>query len=442
MLNKVAAVIKREYTTRVKTKGFVVSVFLMPMILCALLLLPSLIATMDQKTGGVRRIVVVDETGNIFPELKDRIVQHPTFQQKGDLRYQLTLLTSDAMEDTKSELRRQVSTREIYAYLDIPKNVYQGGRVGYYAKTITHFDVQGALRSLLSEIVRNKRFAESGYSQPEIRRLMRSITFDTFAVTGNDENGSVQIEGKAERTMRRGIVSILIFIQYLFLIIYANSVMQSVLEEKTTRIVEMIVSSIKPYQLLLGKLIGVCSACLTLFAIWAIFAAVVVNNFNRWLDVFGLQAQPSQLIAVALIKASPLDVLVYFFLYFISCFFFYATLYAAVGAICNSNEDAQQLGNLIGILPAIPVVLMVLFLRTPDAPLAIVLSHFPLFSPFLMFMRINMLMPPWWEILLNFSVIAATLFTVTVIIGKMYQVGILMYGKRPTFSELWRWVRY
>ena len=347
MLNKVVVVIKREYTTRVKAKGFIVSVFLMPMILCTLLLLPSLMATLDQKTGGVRRIVVVDETGDIFPELKDRIGQHPTFQHKGDLYYQLTLQTSDTTEDTKSELRRQVSTREIYAYLDIPKDVYQNGRVRYYAQTITHVDVQGALRSILSDIVTDKRFAESGYSHLEIRRLMRSVTFDAFAITSNDENGNVQIEGKAERAIRRGIVSILTFIQYLFIVIYSNSVMQSVLEEKTTRIVEMIVSSIKPYQLLLGKLIGVCSACLTLFAIWAIFCAVMVNNFDQWLDMFGLHAQPSQLIAVTLIKASPRDVLVYFFLYFIFGFFFYSTLYAAVGAICNSNEDAQQLGGCL-----------------------------------------------------------------------------------------------
>ena len=441
-MNKVAVVIKREYTTRVKTKGFILSVFLMPMILCTLLLLPSFTAPLDQTTGGVRRIVVIDETGDIFPELKDRIVQHPAFREKSDLRYELTLLTSDATDDTKSELRRQVSTRMIYAYLDIPKSVYQNGRVRYYARTVTHSEVQGALRSILSEIVRKKRFAESGYSQPEIRRLMRSITLDAFAVTSTDENGGVQIEGKAERTMRRGMVSFLIFIQYLLLLIYANFVMQSVLEEKTTRIVEMIVSSIKPYQLLFGKLVGICSACLTLFAIWAICVAIVVNNFNRWLDVFGLEAQPSQLIAVALIKATPRDVLIYFFIYFIFGFFFYATLYAAIGAICNSNEDAQALGGLLSILPCVPVVLMVQFLKMPDAPLAIVLSHFPYFSPFLMFMRINMLRPPGWEILLNLAVMSATLFTVTLIIGKMYQVGILMYGKRPKLGELWRWVRY
>ncbi len=443
MFHKIAAVIKREYTMRVKTKGFIASVFLVPLLMCTIVLLPNLMDTMmEQKTTGVRMLVVIDETGDIFPELKARVVRHPTFQQKGELRYQLTRHISDPTGDAKSELRKQVATGEIYAYLAIPKNVFQDGKVRYYAKTITNFDVQGALRRLLSEIVRNKRFAESGYSQPEIRRLMRSVTFDTFAITSDGDKGEVQIEGKVETRMRRGIAILLIFVLYLFIVIYANSVMQSVLEEKTTRIIEVIVSSIKPYHLLLGKLIGVCSVCLTLFAIWVISGAVLINHFNRLLAVLGIHAQPSQLIAVALIKASGTDVLIYFFVYFICGFFFYSTLYAAVGAICNSNEEAQQFGGLLAIFPSVPVVLMVQLFKMPDVPLAIFLSHIPFFSPFLMFMRINVLMPPWWEILLNISVMGATLFLVTIIIGKIYQVGILMYGKRPELGELWRWLRY
>ena len=446
MPNKVVTVIKREYMTRVKSKGFVASLFLMPMLICAVMLLPSLMATMEatmeQKTASVRRLVVIDETGDIFPELKVRVAQHPTFQQKGELRYQLTPHTSEPIGEAKSELRQQVATGEIYAYLAIPKNVFQDGKVRYYAKTITNFDVQGALRRLLSEIVRNKRFAESGYSQPEINRLMRSVTFDTFTITGDGDNGEVQVEGKVETGFRRGMAFFLIFVLYVFIIIYANSIMQNVLEEKTTRIVEVIISSIKPYQLLLGKLIGVCLACLTMFAIWVIFGAVLVNNFNLLLDVFGINAELSLLIAIALIKASSTDVFIYFFIYFICGFILYSTLYAAVGAIFSSNEEAQQFSALLAILPSVPVVLMVQLFKMPDAPFAIAVSHIPFFSPFLMFMRINVLMPPFWEILLNILLMGATVLLVTFISGKIYRVGILMYGKRPTLGELWQWVRY
>ena len=174
------------------------SVFLMPMLICTVILLPSFMAMMEQKTASVRRLVVIDETGDIFPELKARVAQHSTFQRKGELRYQLTPHTSDPIDEAKSELRQQVATGDVYAYLAIPKDVFQNGKVQYYAKTITNFDVQGALRRLLSEIVRNKRFAESGYSQLEIKRLMRSMTFDTFAITGDGENGEFQVERKVE----------------------------------------------------------------------------------------------------------------------------------------------------------------------------------------------------------------------------------------------------
>lgn len=322
MRNKIVAVIKREYMARVRTKGFVASVFLMPMLICAVILLPSFMATMEQKTANVRRLVVIDETGDIFSELKARVVQHPTFQQKGELRYQLTRYTSDSIDEAESELRQQVATGEVYAYLAIPKNAFQDGRVRYYAKTITNFDVQGALRRLLSEIFRNKRFAESGYSQLEIGRLMRSVTFDTFVITGDGGNGEVQVEGKVETSFRRGMVFFLIFVLYLFIVIYANSVMQNVLEEKSTRIVEVIVSSIKPYHFLFGKLIGVCAACLTIFAIWVIFGAILINNFNLFFDTFGIDAQPFLLIAIAVIKASSVDVLIYFFIYSFAALFF------------------------------------------------------------------------------------------------------------------------
>jgi ABC-2 type transport system permease protein len=442
MPNRIVTVIKREYTTRVRTKGFVASVFLMPVLICTVILLPSFMATMGQKTASVRRLVVIDETGDIFPELKARVAQHPTFQQKGELRYQLTRHTSDPIDEAKSELRQQVATGEVYAYLAIPKNVFQDGKVRYYAKTITNFDVQGALRRLLSEIVRNKRFAESGYSQLEIKRLMRSVTFDTFAIAGDGENGELQVEGKVETSFRRGIAFLLIFLLYLFILMYANSVMQNVLEEKVTRIVEVIVSSIKPYPFLFGKLIGVCAACLTIFAIWVIFGAMLINNFNLLLDAFGIDAQQSLLIAIALIKSSSTNVLIYFLIYFICGFVLYSALYAAVGAICSSNEDAQQFGVLLAIVPSVPVVLMVQLFKMPDAPFAIVLSHIPFFSPFLMFMRINVLMPPFWEILLNILLMGATVLLVTFISGKIYRVGILMYGKRPILGELWQWVRY
>ena len=443
MPNKIVAVIKREYMTRVKSKGFIVSLFLMPLLMCGLVLLSSFLAIMEDKTEEMRKLAVVDETGEIFEQMQAAISDHPTFQHKGELVYQLHKEVATT-EEAKTRLRERVNTRDLYAYLEIPNDVFENGAVGFYARTSTNFDVQRAFRRIISDIVRDRRFAESGYSRHEVSQLMRSVRFNAYAVKGSKgKDGGTEIESSLETGARLGLGYILVFVLYMFVIIYANSIMRSVLEEKTTRIVEVIVSSIKPYQLLLGKLIGVCSVCLTMFAIWVIFGVLLVMNIEPLLRIFGIDSLPMQLILIiGTVKASSAEVLTYFFIYFVIGFFMYSTLYAVVGAICGSEEEAQQTGAPLTVLIVVPFILMFQLFRIPDSTLSVLLSHVPFFSPILMFMRINVLMPPLWEILLNILLVCATVFFVMLISGKIYRVGILMYGKRPTLRQLWQWTRY
>ncbi len=443
MWHKVTAVIKREYTTRVKAKAFIASVFLMPLFMCAMVLLPSFLLKTGQKTTGIRTLVVIDETGEIFEKLSERAAVHPTFQHKGKMIYQFLERNPQADDVTTTALHQEIRANKIYAAVEIPKDVFENGNVDYYARSTLNFEFQGALSRMITDIVVSKRFAESQYSQKEIRRLMRDVKLNTYALTSTNKKGKRKVERSVETGIRLGLGYILVFTLYMFTALYANAVMRSVLEEKTTRITEVIVSSIKPAQLLFGKLIGVCSVCLTLFAIWVIFGVALVSNIKPLLGIFGISVPPALVgQVIATLKASSTAVLAYFFIYFIGGFFLYSTLYAAVGAMCNSDEEAQQLGGSIIMFLVLPLVLMFQLFRIPDAPVTIVLSHIPFFSPILMFMRINVLMPPWWEILLNLGVMVGTLFLVTGISGKIYQVGILMYGKRPTFKELWRWLRY
>ena len=443
MPNKIVAVIKREYMTRVKSKGFIVSLFLMPLLMCGLVLLSSFLAIMEDKTEEMRKLAVIDETGEIFEQMQAAISDHPTFQHKGELVYRLHEEVATT-EEAKTRLRERVNTRDLYAYLEIPNDVFENGAVGFYARTSTNFDVQRAFRRIISDIVRDRRFAESGYSRHEVSQLMRSVRFNAYAVKGSKgKDGGTEIESSLETGARLGLGYILVFVLYMFVIIYANSIMRSVLEEKTTRIVEVIVSSIKPYQLLLGKLIGVCSVCLTMFAIWVIFGVLLVMNIEPLLRIFGIDSLPMQLILIiGTVKASSAEVLTYFFIYFVIGFFMYSTLYAVVGAICGSEEEAQQTGAPLTVLIVVPFILMFQLFRIPDSTLSVLLSHVPFFSPILMFMRINVLMPPLWEILLNILLVCATVFFVMLISGKIYRVGILMYGKRPTLRQLWQWTRY
>ncbi len=443
MPNKIVTVIKREYMTRVKSKGFVVSLFLMPVLMCGLVALSSFLAIMEGKTEEMRKLAVIDETGEIFDRMQEAIAKHRTFQHKGELIYQLDKETATT-EEEKTALQERVRTKELYAYLEIPKDVFANGEVRFYARTITNSNVQSALRRIISDIVRDKRFAESGYSQREVSQLMRSVGFNAYAVKSSKrKDGGAKVESALETGARLGLGYLLVFVLYMFVLIYANSIMRSVLEEKTTRIVEVIVSSIKPHQLLLGKLVGVCSVCLTMFAVWVVFGVLLVMNIEPILGIFGIEGLPTPLILVMeTVKASSAEMLTYFFVYFIIGFFMYSTLYAVVGAICSSEEEAQQTGVPLTMLVVIPFVLMFQLFRIPDSALSVLLSHVPFFSPILMFMRINVLMPPLWEILLNILVMCATVLLVTLISGKIYRVGILMYGKRPTLGQLWQWTRY
>lgn len=443
MPNKIITVIKREYMTRVKSKGFIVSLFLMPILMAGMVLLSSFLTIIEGKTEKIRKIAIVDETGEIFTQMQAGIAGHSTFQHKGKLVYQLEE-ASVTTQETKTALRERLKAKTLYAYLEIPKDVFENGEVRFYARTATNFAVQSALRGIISNIVRDKRFAESGYPRNEVSRLMRSVRFNAYAVkSSKGKDGDTAIESPLETGARIGLGYILVFVLYMFVLIYANSIMRSVLEEKTTRIVEVIISSIKPHQLLLGKLVGVCSVCLTMFAIWVVFGILLVMNIETLLGIFGVDNLPIQISQViGTVKASSTEVLIYFFLYFIIGFFIYSTFYAVVGAICSSEEEAQQTAAPLTILIIVPFVLMFQLFRIPDSTLSILLSHVPFFSPILMFMRVNVLMPPLWEILLNIVVMCATVLLVTLISAKIYRVGILMYGKRPTIAQLWQWMRY
>ena len=441
MRYKVITVIKREYITRVKTKGFVASILLMPVMMFIVMILPSLMMTLQHKSDEIKTFVVFDETGEIFSKMQEALDENPFFRHKGKQVYQLVEKPSDfnGNVEAKKQLNQQVETKEIQGYIEIPQDVFERLQVNYYAKNITNFEVQSAFRRVISEIVTNKRLEDKGYAAHEVRDLMRRIRFTEYAVTAKTDT----VEGEETAIVRLGLTYVLTFSLYLFTLLYGASVMRSVLEEKTTRIVEVIISSIKPHQLLFGKIIGVCLVCLTMFLIWGGCAVLLLMNINPILGLFGVQGIPPEFIEITdIIKSTGGSAFLYFLIYFVSGFFLFSTVYAAAGAICNSEEEAQQVATPLVMMLILPFMLMFGLFRAPDATLTIALSHIPFFSPLLMFMRINVLTPPLWEILLNIAVMIATIFGAILVMGKIYKIGILMYGKRPTLGELWRWLHY
>ena len=286
MQHKVITVIKREYITRVKTKGFVASVLLMPVMMFIVMLLPSLMVMWQPKSDEIKTFIVFDETGEIFSKMQSAIDENSFFHHKGKRVYQLIERPSDfnGNVDAKKQLNQQVETKEVHGYIEIPQDVFERLQVNYYAKNITNFEEQIALRGVISRIVTNARLADKGYAAHEVRDLMRRVSLKEYAVTA--ETGKVEdaetSEGESQETaiVKLGLTYLLTFSLYLFTLLYGSMIMRSVLEEKTTRIVEVIISSVKPHQLLFGKIIGVCLVCLTMFLIWGGSAVLLLMNIS------------------------------------------------------------------------------------------------------------------------------------------------------------------
>lgn len=252
-----------------------------------------------------------------------------------------------------------------------------------------------------------------------------------FETLGTEEPG----EGEEELALVVGFVGA--FILYIVILIYGVQVMRSVLEEKTNRIVEVIVSALRPWQLMLGKILGVGAVGLTQMAVWMLMGVLV--------STFGIPALVASNPALAdvgnLSEHLPaLGGIVLFLAYFVLGYFLYASLYAAVAAMCSSDEEAQQAQIPVTILIVAPIVILPYVLEDPDSTVAMAIALFPFFSPVLMYPR-YVAGAPLWEALLSLLLMAVTIVAVAWVAGRIYRVGILMQGKRPTLPEIWRWVK-
>ncbi|MCB9508817.1 MAG: ABC transporter permease [Deferribacteres bacterium] len=426
-MSKMLTVMKREYLTRIKSKGFIIATVAMPLFILIMVFAPvvlSLIQSDDQQ-----KIAVIDMTNVIYPELETNLGDTTA---SGERLYDLLQVEVSAGELKAEEerLRAEIQNGELNGLMVIPENVFQENNVEYYAKNVSNFNQNREFRNAISSIVQEARVRERGLSPELVSELTRRVNLETFRV-GKD--GGEQKD--AGQTFI--LTFVLVMFLYISLIAYGATVMQAVTEEKSSRVVELVVSSIKPFHLMAGKILGIGSVGLTQFLLWAATAAGISAYAGAIVGMFG--GDQSAGLAMPQIDAS---ILVYFVVYFILGYILFATLYAAVGAIVNSQEEAQQLQFPVIMLLIIPLILMQFVIRNPNATSSVALSHFPFFSPILMFTRIVVETPSFGEILLSFAIMIVAIAAMIYLVGKIFRVGILMYGKRPTLPEVLKWLRY
>ena len=422
---KILAVVKREYLQIVRTKGFIIGTVLGPVFMSLMLVVPivlSVITVEEQET-----IAVIDSSGDILNglELKLKDVR----LKDGTQRYLLEEHRSpDDVGELRERLNQKVLSKDLSGYLFLPTDIVSGGEAEFVSEHVSDFEKTQDIRRALNSVVVERRLKGEAIDPQLVGRLIMPVPLSTHKVTSR---------GVEEDTGGTFLVSyFLVLILYMTLIFYGQAVMRGVIEEKTSRVVEIVLSSMKPYQLMAGKIIGIAAVGFTQYAIWTLFGIALATKGRALAASAFPQMDSFQ------IPTIPPYVFVAFVIYFVLGYFLYSTIFAAVGSMVNNEKEAQQLMMPVIMMLVIPLLLIMFVMRSPSSSLSVGLSLFPFFAPMLMLLRVCILLPPFTQILASIVLLVAAILAMIWLTGKIYRVGILMYGKPPRLPEILKWLRY
>jgi len=427
-VRKTFAVLRREYVTRVKTKGFIIGTVMMPVFMILIILIPAFFTML--KSDKQRPVITIDFSGRVFESLNKEVTEFERMDN-GEPLYILKSIeiSPQGLEQEKDRLAEKVESGDLFAFLIIPADVFDTNEVQFYAKNISSFAVNEMFRDRISSIISNIRLHESGLDPAEIQKLTRRIRLKTFRV---GPEGSKEESGELAFMISYGLVLFL----YMALLLYGQFVMRSVIEDKNSRVIEVVVSSMRSGQLMTGKILGVGAAGLTQFVIWAVFAWAA-STYGLFM-VKQLSPATNQIP----IPSIPTNVLVFFILFFVLGYILYSAIYAAVGAMVNQESEAQSMQWPVMSLLIMAFLMMFMVINNPESTVAVVLSLIPFFAPIIMFLRISVQAASPLEISLCIMIMVVTIWGLSWLAGKIFRVGILMYGKRPNLPEIMKWVRY
>jgi len=440
-MSKISLIIKREYTTRVMKKSFIILTFLTPILFAGMIMVPLWLSSI--KDSAKKNIVVIDQTNKYHEVLKSN--ENYTF---------------NFVDKPAEEIRRNNAKSEGFAALlvisgDLAKDP-KG--VSLYSDEQVNMELKNYVAKLLNNYVEQEKLA--AYQIPNLKEMVEKSRADIDITTIKwGENGQEKV-GSAELALVIGMISA--FMIYMFIVIYGAQVMSGVVQEKTSRIVEVIISSVKPFELMMGKIIGIAMVGLTQFFLWMVFTVIISTVVGSFIggnvDVNALQQANSLGMGAGSVSSTDTQnivrevygllsgfdfaqILVLFVIYFLGGYLLYASLFAAVGSAVDSETDTQQF-SLPLTLPIIFAIYAAIYsAQNPDGPLAFWCSMIPFTSPIVMMVRLPFGVPAW-QIILSLSILVLSFVGSTWMAGKIYRTGILMYGKKVTWKEMWKWLRY
>lgn len=435
-MNHLPLIIKREYLTKIRNKSFVVMTFLSPFIFVGIFALVAYLSSLNNDT--VRIISVLDESGLFNDE----------FNNSPHTQYRI--LENVSLEEAKKE----AEIKEIYGLLYIPKTEnleLLSKKITFYSEDSPSLSMMGDINDMLETKVNTLKLKEAGIDSETIKSLHININTNQETFQGKETSKL----GSGLKLAFGGAAGYLLF---MFIIIYGNMIMRSVIEEKTSRVIEVIISSVKPRVLLLGKIFGTTLAGITQFLVWVVLILVLMTVVT---SVFGIDpsaGSPSQQVIENTVDGGTQQVLhdimleinnlpitnliVMFILFFVGGYLLYASMYASVGAAVDSETDTQQFMMPI-LMPLILAVYVGFFtvIDNPHGTVSQVFSYIPFTSPVVMLMRIPFGVPLWQQ-LVSVVILFATFGGMVWFAAKIYRVGILMYGKKPTYKEIFKWLKY
>jgi len=431
-MRNVWLIARREYLERVRTRSFMIMTVLTPLLMGGLTIGPGLL--MARMSHHSKHIVVVASDQQMGETIKGQLLHadkesrdNAEAARKSSMKRtpppppELTVDIDTAISDEhRAELTKRVEGKDIDGVVWASNEALKSRKVPFITRDTSSFIENAELQQSISQSVTRHALQARGLSEQEIQDVFRPVKLDVEDAAG--KSGS-----NPQVVIVTSIVMVMIL--YMSLLLYGINVMRAVLEEKTSRIMEVMLSVARAKEMMAGKILGVGAVGLTQIAIWGAVALLYIVP-----NAIAMRGQLQSVLSPGL--------LVWFAVFYLLGFSLYSTMYAAMGAMVNSEQEAQQL-QFIAVIPLVAAVaVMFSVAQLPSSSLAVWFSMIPFTSPLIMFMRIAVQAPPLWQILLSVALLAGTIYALVLLCAKIYRVGILMYGKRPTLPEILKWLKY
>lgn len=438
-MSNISIIIQREFNERVRKKSFIITTLLMPVLMIALMAAPALI--MQFSRGDEKVIAVIDESGLIAPKL----------ESDEEIRFETTELPTE-------EARRELT--EKFGVLWIGGDILENSNnVRLYANSSSSLALESNITGQIERILETEKL--KAYNIENLSQILEQVETKVVMQTFRNDKSQEEDAQAQSSAVATGLGYVLGFILYMFLLIYGAMVMQSVIEEKNNRVLEVMVSSVRPFDLMMGKILGVASVAVVQVLIWGVLivgvGALVMPHLMPEEVMAGAQAMqqgmpdaaamtdmnPEMLQAVAAMTnlGYIVKIFVSLLLFVFGGYLLYSAMFAAVGSAVDNVQDASQLQMPITLPIILALLMMLAVIKDPNSPMAFWFSIIPFTSPVVMMARIPYDIP-LWEILLSLAVLYASFIGMVWFAAKIYRVGIFMYGKKPTLREMLRWVRY